>query len=205
MANYIKILKDDNEKLKQDNERLQKELEEAKAKAAAAPASLAQATHPLGDGPMPGPVAAPPTQSKLSGRTPTKPWNSKDNVSRPYRRDYFALKSKNPGFWPRFVSPENVESRLARGYRIADPKDYGGLTDTVIDDGSHLGNRIVRRGMILMEKPLADVQAEEATSEARRKAQRRNDKQKVLAEAREIEKEMGPDYSVPVTDEGRAA
>ena len=136
----------------------------------------------------------------LSGRPPTKPWTKKDGVYRPFRRDFFKMKEKHKGFRPFFAQGnERIEELIERGYRIADPKDYGGLVDKVIDDGSALGNRIVRHGMTLMEIPQEEYDAVQQAKEDHRKALMKRSRTEFKDVARKVGAETG--HEIKVSDD----
>lgn len=124
-------------------------------------------------------------------RKPTRPWERK-SAARPWRRDYFNLERKRPGFRCRFVDPANVESRIQRGYQVANPNDYGGLVDIDIRDTTGLGKYLSRHGMVLMEIPEEGAQAYEQQNEELIQARQRSTKE-------ELEKE-GRSVGVKVTD-----
>ncbi len=132
----------------------------------------------------------------VSGKKPTRPWTKKDNVQRPWRRDMFKLKAQHAGFTPRFANPDRVETLLDRGYKLANPDDYVGLTDRLIDDGSRLGKRITRHGMILMEIPNELKEKNEADKQEYRKQMSRRAKQDVKDAASEVGRDIGHNVAV---------
>jgi len=122
-------------------------------------------------------------------RPATKPWEKK-NGARPWRRDYFNLQRRRPGFRCRFVDPEKVESRVQRGYAIANPDDYGGLVDTDIKEGSPMGRLISRHGMILMEIPEEGARAYEQQQEEFIQSQYKNIRERLKKDAAEVGMEV---------------
>ena len=120
---------------------------------------------------------------------PTRPWDKKDQHSRPWRTDMFQLSKKRKGFVPRFANPRNVQRLQSLGYEIADPKHYN-MTDGT-PEGSDPGTQIVRRGMVLMEieeqgyKYWKDLRADKM------KAKKRDQKDLVKRQIMRIAKENG--------------
>lgn len=125
-------------------------------------------------------------------RSPTKPWEKKDNLSnKPWKQDFFKVKLKRDGFHVRFVNPGNVEKRLDMGYEIADPAHYGGVEDRVIDDGSPLGRRVERRGMVLMEIPDEGVKYYQDIHRQKIKRMKRDAKDLLIKKAKEQLEKVG--------------
>lgn len=122
---------------------------------------------------------------KPEPKKPTRPWE-RTSSSRPWRRDYFNVKKKHAGFRCRFVDPENVESRLSRGYQVADPEHYGGLMDNDIRDTAGLGRAITRHGMVLMEIPEEGAQAYERQNEELIKSRYRSTRAELDREAASV-------------------
>lgn len=125
----------------------------------------------------------------VAARKPTRPWE-KRHGSRPWRRDYFNLEKKRPGFKPRFVDPTKVEGRIQRGYAIADPEHYGGLVDIDIRESKGLGKYISRQGMILMEIPEEGHRAYAEQQEAFIRQQYKKIREEVKEETRKGGSEM---------------
>lgn len=134
----------------------------------------------------------------------SKPWEKKDGVSnKPWRRDMFKLTSTRPGFWNRFVNPTKLERWIDKGYDIADPAHYSGLADRVIDDGSPLGKRIIRHGMVLMEIPNEGRKWYQEQLEKRNKAGHRDSKALVRQEAQRLLKQHGIDAKISEETPGK--
>jgi len=138
--------------------------------------------------------------SLLSSKKPTKPWE-KHGSHKPWRMDSFNLVRKREGFRCRFVNEENVERRIRMGYEIADTEFYGGVMDVIVDDGSPLGKRIVRRRQILMEITEEGAKWHEKQNEMRIKAMQRSAKDIVVAQAKKDLEKIG--VTVQITDESK--
>ena len=156
---------------------------EAKQNAKQAVPTLLGTAEPRPDVVVPaGPEAKAPVAEK---KVPTRPWE-RMSEHRPWRRDYFALKRKRPGFRCRFVDPGNVESRIQRGYQVADPNEYGGLVDIDIRESAGLGKVLSRHGMILMEIPEEGAQAYEKHQQDLIQARKRSNKADLDKEAASV-------------------
>ena len=114
--------------------------------------------------------------SKLSRRTPTKPWDKVDGNHRSFRPNRFMIKAKTPEIdrkWKTFYStPERVEVRQAMDYEVAPKSDYE-FSGGRIDDGSGEAGPITKGGLVLMRKPRDMYDREQAYKEELRKRQRR--------------------------------
>jgi hypothetical protein len=184
------------QKMKEDNERLQAEVDRLNAISKQTPPVVEQPvpTQPLVDTP-------PVIEEKKEKRPPTKPWEKKDGTYRPYRRDYFKLKGSHKGFRPFFANEGRIDTLIERGYRIADPKDYTGLVDKIVSDGSALGNRIVRNKMVLLEIPQEEYDAIEKAKDDHRKALMKRSRTEVKDMARRLGSEIG--HEVKVSDDSK--
>jgi hypothetical protein len=175
VANWIKSVKEENERLKAENEALKAQMN------------------------SPTPAAAVPGRAALGDRPPTKPWNRKDLTHRSFRRDYFNI-NKKAEWQERFVTAENVETLLTRGYEVAPAAEYK-LVDKVIDDGKPLASHITRRGMVLMRKRREDYEDDQRLKEELLKQKRKSYKQQVREEAKKVQAEMGGDHRVIIDDD----
>ena len=210
MAGKIKELREENARLKMENEALR----------APEPGTFVtgKAAEPAGPAPEPpqlqaydGTAGAQATlktneESGLglraqaqTGRPPTRPWNGKDLTYRPFRRDYFNI-NKNTAWHERFVTPENVEVFLVRGYEVAPASEYK-LVDKIIDDGKPLASHITRRGMVLMRKRRGLYEEEQCDKDELLKQKRMSYKRQVQDEAKRVEAEMGGGHRVVLDDD----
>ena len=80
----------------------------------------------------------------------TKPWNSDGN---PWSRNLLRLQKRRPGFRCKFTNKEHWPSKRDQGWKIADIKDYGGVTDVVPGEEGKIDTVIRRREMFLIEIP----------------------------------------------------
>ena len=64
-----------------------------------------------------------------------------------------SLKNKHPGFVPRFSTREDLQKKLDQGWKLADAKDYGGVTAVLPGEEAKDGSLVKRREMILIELP----------------------------------------------------
>jgi hypothetical protein len=80
----------------------------------------------------------------------TRPWDGDDN---PWSLDMLRLKKKHPGFIPHFTTREDLQKKLDQGWKIADAKDYGGVTAVLPGEEAKDGSVVKRREMILIELP----------------------------------------------------
>jgi len=114
----------------------------------------------------------------------TRPW---DGDSNPWSLDMLRLQKKRPGFRPRFTTKEDLPRKLEQGWKIADAKDYGGVTAVLPGEEAKEGSVIKRREMILIELPeelakkredyiawKTNKRTQDATNMARAKAEKAN-------------------------------
>lgn len=86
---------------------------------------------------------------EVKAKTNTKPWNASDN---PWSLDMLRVQGMaRPGFRLRWTTAHGLQRKLEQGWQLADRKNYGGVTDTIVGEESKSGSMIKRRELILIE------------------------------------------------------
>lgn len=84
----------------------------------------------------------------------TKPWDSREN---PWAVDLLGVQGKEErereGFKCSWVSKDEYQRFIELGYKLANKKDYGGLSDVLPGEESENDTIIRRRELMLMETP----------------------------------------------------
>lgn len=88
-------------------------------------------------------------KAKEAGAPPTKPW-----VENRWKRDLLAVHKKPADKHCYWVSQDQVQEFLNKGWTFAHIKDYGGVGDKIVGEESAKGTQVRRREMVLMEQPL---------------------------------------------------
>lgn len=78
----------------------------------------------------------------------TKPWDGADN---PWSMDLLRTKTTRKGFHCRWVTRENLQKWIDRGYKLAEAKDYGGADTVLPGEEGKDGTLVKRRELILVE------------------------------------------------------
>ena len=148
------------------------------------------------------PAGMPDSKPDATMSTGTKPWERANQVgAKPWRRDITALTKKDRDNHCRWVNQDAIDARLERGYEIADPSKWGQPADKIINDGSPLGRRIVRRGMVLMSIPLEGKQFYEQENEKIIQSRKADAKEMVKKQAEELLAKAG--FAVQVVDKSK--
>jgi hypothetical protein len=83
---------------------------------------------------------------------PTRPWTREGKMR--YQRKLLDTTGSRAGFRKRWTRIDMIEQRLAQGYRLANPSDYGELIRKEVgEEGQTQPGVIRRREMVLMEIP----------------------------------------------------
>lgn len=85
---------------------------------------------------------------EIKAKTNTKPWNASEN---PWSLDMLRVQGARPGFRLRWTTAHGLQRKLEQGWQLADRKNYGGVTDTIVGEESKSGSMIKRRELILIE------------------------------------------------------
>ena len=91
-----------------------------------------------------------PESEHVEKKEATKPWNADSN---PWSLDLLRLQKKRPGFRCKFTNADHWPTKQQQGWKIANIKDYGGVTDVVVGEEGQMDTTIRRREMFLIEMP----------------------------------------------------
>uniref|UniRef100_A0A6M3XTQ1 Uncharacterized protein n=1 Tax=viral metagenome TaxID=1070528 RepID=A0A6M3XTQ1_9ZZZZ len=120
----------------------------------------------------------------------TKPWNADNN---PWSLDLLRLQKKRPGYRAKWVPKDLIQRRTEQGYTIANVKDYGGVSDTVVGEEGKMDSTIRRRELTLME--ITEELGQQRDAYMAHKTNRRSIDARQIAEneAKKVSKNMGED------------
>ena len=82
----------------------------------------------------------------------TKPWNADEN---PWSLNMLKLQDRHDGFRCKWTNADHWPTKRDQGWKIADIKDYGGVTDQLPGEEGNIDTTIRRREMFLIEMPEA--------------------------------------------------